>query len=323
MRYLFAAIFMLCLLASPACAEKAAETVYVGAYVNDIQQINLHEDSYRLDFYVWFRWKDASLDPSRSAEFMNAFEPSGHVRTHIYDKPQKLPDGSLYAVIREQGQFSAKFPLQQYPFDKQELVVAMEDTLHGEKEMVYVPDGKSPAPMSLSARISMPGFDIGKPALAVGGFPYPTNFGDTTQPDSTAYSRAVFAIPIQRPSLGTGIKVFLPLLLVMACAALVFFVHPAYVEGRLGVAITALLTLVALQLTSASNLPEVDYLLMTDKVYLLAYMFIIATMLQVARISRLVHAQKFDEVRSSDRRALGICVAMLACGFGIIVWTTF
>ena len=46
------------------------------------------------------------------------------------------------------------------------------------------------------------------------------------------------------------IKTFVPIALIVVCAALVFFVRPHYVEGRMGLGITALLTLVALQLTS-------------------------------------------------------------------------
>ncbi|MDF3023767.1 MAG: hypothetical protein K0R10_1128 [Alphaproteobacteria bacterium] len=99
--------------------------------------------------------------------------------------------------------------------------------------------------------------------------------------------------------------------------------HPAYIEGRLGVAITALLTLVALQLTSASSLPEVDYLLMTDKVYLLSYAFIIATMMQVARVSQLVHDRKYDDVHRSDSRAMGVFVATLLAGCVLVYGTTF
>ena len=85
------------------------------------------------------------------------------------------------------------------------------------------------------------------------------------------------------------------------CTGLIFLVHPVYIEGRLGVAITALLTLVALQLTSASSLPDVDYLLLTDKIYLLSYFFIIATLMQLVVQSGRVQAGEFNEVRSRDR----------------------
>lgn len=323
LRWLFA-FLLFCFLVSPAfAADKDPDEVVVGAYVNDVQEIDLHTDSYRMDLYVWFRWKNPEIDPSHTSEFMNSFSPSEHVRTFIYDKPQKMPDGSLYNVIREQGQFSAKFPLQQYPFDRQELVVAMENTVHPVDELVYVPDIRTPIPLTLSKRIQLPGYTIARPEMRVENFPYPTNFGDISNPALLGYSRAVFAIPISRPVLSTCIKIFMPVLLVMLCTSLVFFVHPAYIEGRLGVVITALLTLVALQLTSSSALPDVEYLLMTDKVYLLSYIFIIATMLQVVRLSNRVQAQKFDEVKTADNDALALCGLVLVAGIACIFWTTF
>lgn len=326
MRLLFAILAFVCLAVSPARAEEPAKVpakVYVGAHVSDIREVDLQSHSYRLDLYVWFRWNDASIDPSTSAEIMNAFDPADHVRTPLYDAPQEMPDGSLYMIFRVQGKFSAKFPLQKYPFDEQLLTVVMEDTVHPAAELVYVPDTKAAAPVSMNANVRLPGFDIGKPALEVSAFPYMTNFGDIGQPDSASYSRAVFSVPVARPWLATGIKVFLPVILVLLCTSFVFLVHPAYIEGRLGVAITALLTLVALQLTSASGMPEVDYLLMTDKIYLLSYLFIIVTLMQVVRSSATVHAKKYTEVIAGDRKALVLFTSLLVAGAAVIFLATF
>jgi hypothetical protein len=49
-----------------------------------------------VDLDMWFRWKDPDIDPSRSFEFMNAFELWGHILTYETEEPEKLPDGSLY-----------------------------------------------------------------------------------------------------------------------------------------------------------------------------------------------------------------------------------
>lgn len=306
--------------AKAAAKEKEPEKVLVGAHINDVQEIDLQSHSYRLDLYVWFRWSDPTYEPYKSAEFMNAFEQEDHVRTPLYDEPQKMPDGSLYMIIRDQGKFSTKFPLQRYPFDRQNLIVTVEDSIYPAGELVYLPDPETA--ISFNPGLYVPGFNIGKPALDISVFTYPTNFGDLREKGSSPYSRASFVVPVERPQLATGIKVFLPVALILFCTALVFFVHPAYIEGRLGVAITALLTLVALQLTTASTLPEVDYLLMTDKIYLLSYLFIIGTLTQVVRASRLVHAQKYDDVRLSDRFALGLACLLLFGGIGAIVWLT-
>lgn len=317
-----AALLLALMLGSAGALAKEPDKVFIGAYINDIQNIDLHTDSYHVDLYVWFRWKNPALDPSKSAEFMNTFAPADHVHTMVYDKPQKMPDGSLYNVFRHQGRFNGKFALQRYPFDRQDVAVVIEDTVHPANEMVFVPDDKA-APLTLSAKIRLQGFNIGTPATSEQAFPYDTNFGDLTQKANTAYSRVTFAVPVERPVFTTGIKVFLPVFLIILCTALVLFVHPAYIEGRLGVAITALLTLVALQLTTASGLPDADYLLMADKVYMLSYLFIIATLTQVVRTSRLVHAHQHDAASASDSASLYCFVGAYAGGIVVILLTTF
>lgn len=299
------------------------ERITVGAHINDILALDLHSHSYRLDMYVWFRWKNPAFRPWESAEFMNAFDPADHVRTPLYDTVQTMPDGSLYMVIRQQGIFSSKLPLQAYPFDRQNLTVAMEDSVYDTSDLVYVPDGFENAPLTINDHISLPGFRIGEPSLHIGDFSYPTLFGDLRETVASDYARATFVIPISRPWLATGIKVFMPILLIILCTAFVFRVHPAYIEGRLGVAITALLTLVAFQLTTSSGLPDATYLLLTDKVYILCYLFNFATLLQVVRTSGTVQKGDVLAAQKSDRNALILLSVFLVLGAFFIFRTSF
>jgi len=114
---------------------------------------------------------------------------------------------------------------------------------------------------------------------------YPTNFGDLAEPQGDTYSRVTLSVPVTRPLMAMSVKTFVPIVLIVICAAFVFFVRPHYAEGRIGLDITALLTLVALQLTSSATLADVDYLMMLDKIYLLAYVFIIAALARVVLTS--------------------------------------
>jgi hypothetical protein len=68
---------------------------------------------------------------------------------------------------------------------------------------------------------------------------YPTNFGDLGEPNATDYSRSMLTIPVTRPIVAMSIKTFVPIALIVVCSALVFFVRPRYVEGRIGLGITA------------------------------------------------------------------------------------
>jgi len=295
--------------------------VIVGAYINDIQEIDFKANNYVVDLYVWFRWKASDLDPSKTMEFMNRYASDDNVREALYDKPKEMPDGSLYSIIRYQGRFATKFPLEKYPFDTQLLTVVMEDTVSGDDKQIYVPD--TDGGINLNPQITLPGFTVGKPTMRIAPNIYPTNFGDLAEPEATAYSRLTLSIPVTRPIVAMSTKTFVPIMLIVVCAALVFYVRPRYIEGRIGLGITALLTLVALQLASGSSLPDVDYLMMLDKIYLLAYLFIIIALARVVATSwhsDEVHAEK--AISRTDRIwVVALLGAYLAANVAV-AWTT-
>lgn len=295
--------------ASPAPVTPAE--VIVGAYINDIQELDFKANNYVVDLYVWFRWKAPDIDPSKTMEFMNRYASDDNVRETLYEEPKAMPDGSLYSIIRYQGRFSTKFPLEKYPFDTQLLKVVMEDSLSAANKQVYAPD--KDGGINLNPQITLPGFKVGKPTMQIASNAYPTNFGDVSEPEADAYSRLSLSIPVTRPIVAMSIKTFVPIMLIVVCAALVFFVRPRYIEGRIGLGITALLTLVALQLATSSSLPDVDYLMMLDKIYLLAYVFIIIALGRVVATSW--HSDEAQAERAISRTDRIWAMALLAAYF--------
>jgi hypothetical protein len=295
--------------------------VTVGAYINDIQELDFKANNYVVDLYVWFRWMDHTLDPSKTMEFMNRFASDDNVREALYDQPKEMPDGSLYSIIRYQGRFSTKFPLESYPFDTQILRVVMEDTVSADDKQRYVPD--KDGGIGLNANITLPGFKVGVPSMRVEPNTYSTDFGDLSEPQATEYSRLTLSVPVTRPIIAMSIKTFVPIFLIVICATLVFFVRPRYIEGRIGLGITALLTLVALQLSSGSSLPDVDYLMMLDKVYMLAYLFIIIALARVVATSWLSDAAHSEQaVSRADRRFVMVLLPAYLLANAAIAWAT-
>lgn len=295
------------------------QEVILGAYINDIQQLDFKANNYVIDLYVWFRWKSAEADPSKSMEFMNRFASDDNLREELTDEPFELPDGSRYSIIRYQGLFSTKFYLEEFPFDTQQLVVVMEDTLLGSADQIYVPDGKDP--VTIDPVITLPGFSVGQPVLRIATNTYPTDFGDPTVPEAEPYSRATIAIPVTRPVVAMSLKTFVPIMLIVVCALLVYFVRPCYVEGRIGLGITALLTLVAIQLTATSSLPDVDYLMMLDKVFLLAYLFIIVALARVVATSW-QKPETEETIKAADRRWALTAISVYLVANIIVFWTS-
>ncbi len=250
---------------------------------------------------------------------MNPFQLWGHIPTPLYEAPQDLPDGSKYMAIRYQGQFNSKLPLEKYPFDDQSLIVEFEDNSLGSSRQIFVPDAN---PVSMNPEMTLPGYILGTPTLTIASQPYPTNFGDTSLTKLEPYSRVTFAVPVHRPTLTYAIKIILPIFLIVICGALVYLIHPFYVEGRIGMGISALLTLVVLQLTTNSQLPEVDYLMMIDMLYFVAYIFVIAGLAQVAWASTTAHRGDVALAVAQDRTALWVTsISYIVVTVGIMVYT--
>ncbi len=285
---------------APDTAAAKPEVVTVGALINDIQQLDLQTHSYAVDIYLWFKWRNPDIDPSRTFEFLNPFELWGTIRQYAGVKPETLSSGEQYSSLHVQGKFNASLPLERYPFDTQNLVVELEDKNKDESGLVYVPDTD---PVAISKDITIPGWNIGEPTFEVASNTYPTNFGDPRTGDAT-YSRVIVGLPVSRPAGTYSLKLLLPILLVALTAALALSVHPQYVEGRIGIGITALLTLVALQLTATSGLPDVNYLILLDKLYILSYAFVVLTMAVIVRNSWVDATGDVAVASRADRRAL-------------------
>jgi hypothetical protein len=296
------------------------ERVIVGIYVNDIQEVDFPTHSYSVDLYAWFRWKSHDLKPAKSMEFMNRSAPNDHQRDFLLEEPKAMPDGGFYSILREQGRFASKFNLEKYPFDRQVLKVVLEDTLASTADQIYVPDD---VPVLLNPNITLPGFKVGKPVMKITNNAYPTNFGDLTSSSAESYSRVTVEIPITRALVTVTVKAFLPVLLIVVCASLIFFIMPSRVDGRIGLGITALLTLVALQLTASSTLPEVGYLMLIDKIYLASYAFIIAALARVVATSWSGEdGRSVEAVARHDKIWAGVLLAAYVVAIGLAAFWT-
>lgn len=300
-------------------AAPAPTKVVVGAYVNDLQNVDLASHSYIVDLYIWFRWSNRDIDVPATMEFMNIFPAQERVQKLTYDKPLEMPDGTIYNVIRYQGAFSSKFLLESYPFDTQLLVVAIEDAELGAEDLVYVPDAEG---ITINPDVRLPGYRIGKPEMRFSAKPYPTTFGDLSSPETSAYSRVSLVIPITRPWISGLVKTLIPIFIAILCAGLALYIHPDHVEGRIGLVITALLTLVALQFTAAADLPTVGYLMLIDQIYLVSFIYMLAVLARVVSASWIDSDVSHDVVARRDRRAhiattvlfSGVLAAMIVAG---------
>jgi hypothetical protein len=302
----------------PAFEKGKPEGVVIGIYVNQIAAIDVKNNTFLADFYMWLRWS-GEKDPTQSLELVNAVEPWSFYREAIYKeddgtvKADLLPDGCKFQQYHVQGRFAHPFDLSAYPLDKQEVTIRIEDSRFTSDELYYVADNVD---ARVDPAIHIPGWLIRETGGEVVKHNYATPMGDPRL-SGLPCSQYRFTLRLGRPLVGYLSKTLVPIAFVIVITMLIFFVSPRYFEGRLGLAVTTLISAVALQLTTSADLPQVGYLVLIDKLYNLSYVLILFAMLESTVVVRWHDAGDEVTARRIDHGA--VLVALLGVALTIAV----
>ena len=314
---------------APATAEPGADRVFVGAYVKDVQDIDVAGESFTVDVYLWLRWTNPNINPPATLEVMNSngfqntttSSTGGVAPKMLYDAPVDLPDGSKYMLMRYQGVFSRKLMLRDYPFDTQMLRVVFKDERADVRRLNFVPDTK-PISINRSLLNTIPGYSLGTATLSIIDHSYETNFGDIrVSPEGVPYSCIAIDLPVKRNVLPYIVKLFVPIFIVVLITALIFVLPARLEEARAGIGITALLSIIALQWSTEGDLPSVEYLTMLDVIYILSMVYIAAATGYSVLASRRNHHERAPALTAALDRRVGL-VSLAAYG-ALVALTIF
>jgi hypothetical protein len=322
-------VALVLVLAAPAWAEAAAscpapaaagaaQGVVVGMYVNQVASIDVKGNTFLADFYLWFRWQ-GDIDPTLTFELVNAIEPWSFAREAVYKDaagtphPDVLPDGCKFQQFHIQGRFGHPFELSAYPLDEQLIRIKLEDSKYTSNELVYIGDEKD---SRADPALKIPGWTILESRGEVGSRTYATAMGDPRL-SALPCTQFRFTMRLGRPLVGYLSKTLVPISFVLLITILIFFVGHKYFEGRLGLAVTNLISAVALQLTTNADLPQVGYLVLVDKLYNFSYLLILFSMFESTLAVRYHDAGNEALAKRLDRGAIGVSVVAL---LGVMVW---
>lgn len=300
---------------------KSAQQVNTGVYAMNLYDLNPSSNTYYLDFYIWFKWKpQGDLDPLKNLEFANGVEDWSLTQTNTYEKPEKLPDGSLYQIIRAKGRFRESFEFNRYPLDQQKLGITLENSQYNVNQVVYLGNTEE---SGYAHDLSVPGWKIKNYQLKNLVHEYGTNFGDPRdKPNESNYSALRYELLSYRPVSFFIWKLLLPLLIVLFSSWGALLLYPLYVDSRIILPITALLTTVFLQKSYADSLPDVGYLVLLDKIYALAYILIISSILESIITADWVKSEEPEAIaraKKLDRYVLiGNCTVLIG-GVGLLL----
>jgi len=256
-------------------ASQPAQNVKTGMYLMNLYDLDVNQYSFYADFYLWFNWQ-GGRDPM-NIEFVNAVEKWGFSQSNFHEEAREKADGSLYNGMRAEGRFYHSFDLRRFPLDRHELDIRIENVEFPADSLVFLPDTTGEL---FRQDFVIPGWRIEDAAVVSQTYRYATDFGEPDQAGSR-FSNFTFQLTVSRPLSYFLLKLLLPLVVVMLACFGSLFIHPSYIDARISLPIGGLLSCVFLQQSYSSALPDVGYMVLMDKIYLLSYLLIGLVMLRV------------------------------------------
>jgi len=278
----------------------APQVVEVGLWPTVVYDLDVRANTAYVVAYVWFAWgAGIDHDPSDTVEFANNVESWGMTRRKTYPAPITLPDGRHYQSLRIEGRFFQAFDLSRFPLESYTVSIAIEDDTFTASRLVYRFDREH---SGLDPGLEVPGWKLAGWDAEVVNHHFASNLGDTTVGTGGAdYSRVVLRIHATRPENFFYWKMLLPALIVLLATWVALLLHPLQLSSRVAMIGSALVSAVFLQQGYSANLPEVNYLVLMDKIYAVVYLLVILSLVQVvfqsAREKRHLHDDWHSAIR--------------------------
>jgi hypothetical protein len=294
----------------------APQVVEVGVWPTVIYNLDVHSNTFYMTAYVWFIWR-GDIDPTGTVEFPNNVESWGLTKAKTYPKPINFADGRHYQCLRIEGRFFQPFSLRRFPLENHTLSLSIEDNTYSADRLLYRFDQRR---SGLDSGLNIPGWTLHSWSGSARVHHYATNLGDlTVGSDSSDYGTILFEVKVTRPVNFFIWKMLLPVLIILLACWTALMLHPSQLASRVAMTGTALLTTVFMQQGYTSNLPEVNYLVLMDKIYVVVYLLIILSLMQVVIQGAIDTKHLIDNYKKAiliDK----VSVALQAAVFAISLW---
>ncbi|MBI2900736.1 MAG: hypothetical protein HYY17_11180 [Planctomycetes bacterium] len=261
---------------------KAPATVRVGAYIINLGKFDLASGSYTVDFYLTFE-SHGDLPPGYNTDKASemAFEFINGRASNV-ERIKSAPNRAEYRIL---ANLYVPIDLRRYPFDRQALVIQIEDKRQSNVLLEYVP---SPKDTGLDPEVVVIGWDVAAVRERTRVHAYP---------DNENYHQYVLSLDLKRSGITAVLKVFIPLVCFLTVSFITLMLAPESYDKRLGTNTGMLIASVMFHVAIISSLPPLGYLTLADRVVMATYVTVGFHVLQCVRMMRLWMKGAKDEAQ--------------------------
>jgi hypothetical protein len=261
-------VFFIFLLSTESFAQKGLDTITTGIYLKTVNNINSSTFSYDVDLWMWFYYKNDSLNPLQTVEITNA-KKYDYSNISVSNKA-----GTHWASQNCKATINQNWDLEHYPFDHQKLEIILEESQQDVRNLILVADKQK---FKYNDNINIKGWKIDSSKSWNGISHYNSDFGDPTLNGESNYSKIHYTIFLSRKCWALFFKLFTGCYVAFLVSFLAFFIKPIYVDPRFGLSIGGLFAAVGNKYVVDANIPSSISFSLADKIHDCTFIFILFT----------------------------------------------
>jgi hypothetical protein len=288
--------------------------ISVSILVVDILKIDDAKQLMKIDFVIRLSWKDPELIGKYSepqlVELNDIWYPDLALvnELNLVKKRKEIaqinPDGTISTRQRYQGDLTVHIDYTDFPFDQHELFIQIVAPLTDEIKFVA-----EPMLTGQAEKLSIQDWIISRGELNMD--PYILL--------SFEFAACAYRFKVSR-TLGYYVwKVFVPLMLVVFMSWLVFWIDPTKIEAQLAVSATAMLTIIAYQITLSNMLPRISYFTKLDYFIVGSNILVFLALLEAVMSSAIARNNKEPIARKLDKHSRYV----FPCLYIVVLLITF
>lgn len=271
----------------PALAQTAGmpQVCRIGVDLEDLYDLDMARDTFGAILWIWSVCPSEDVAPLDAIAFRTAATGLNLSPVEVLT----LSSGERYASRRVQGTFRYNWDMHNYPFDRQRVVIPIDDTRYTAARLIFEPDhAQSIVTPDLRGRLDE--WTVSDLTLEASISEEPSTYG-LPDADGARYARLEISVVLERAQLVTFLKLTSGVFAGVFIAFLSFFYDPndrSGFGGKLGLLVGVLFAVLLNLRTADSAIGDTGHLTLVTRIHLVTLGLIVVLALVALRDRRQV-----------------------------------
>lgn len=291
------------------------DTCKLGLYLKTVYDFNIEEKSFMADFWLWMNYKNDSLNFEEGLEL-----PNSKNAEFSHFSVEKKGDIN-WATQKCKAQVMHQWDVAKFPFDKQHLVIELEDANYDTSQLIYVADTVN---SKIDCSFNSSEWSIESFAVKADKMTYKTTYGNPILTGSSTYPGFKAELVIRRNNSWLMLaKMLTGAYVAFLISCLVFFVSSENQDSRFGLCVGGLFAAIGNKYIVESAIPGSTSNTLMDSVHNLTFTFILVIVGIIIYSLRLFESG--DEIKRKrslklDRWAFVSVISVFMLINGLLIW---